>query len=64
MNEKRIYVKGRVGDRQYIGHMPRRDVTWTFDSFEEISKAEYRAARAESVQSWGAYDTQCRREGR
>ncbi len=64
MSEKRIYAKGRVSDRQYIGHMTKRDAAWTFDSFEEISKAEYRAARAEGVQSWGEYETQCKREGR
>lgn len=64
MSEKRIYVKGRVSDRQYIGHMTSWDARRTFDSFEEICKAEYRAARAEGVQSWGEYETQCKREGR
>lgn len=61
---KKIYVKGRVNDRQYVGHMDRMDASLTFNSFEEISKAEYRAARAEGVQSWGEYETQCKREGR
>lgn len=64
MSEKRIYVKGHVGDRQYIGHMTSREARWTFDGFEEISKAEYRAARADGVLSWGEYETQCKREGR
>lgn len=64
MNMRRIYVKGCVGKRQYIGHMTKRDATWTFDSFEEVSKAQYRAAREEGVPSWGEYETQCRREGR
>lgn len=64
MTRKRIYLKGRVGDRQYIGHMTVGDARWTFDSFEEVSKAEYRAARADGFHSWGEYETQCKREGR
>lgn len=64
MSEKRIYVKGCVGDQQYIGHMTEHEAHWTFDNYEAFSKAEYRAARAEGVQSWGEYETQCKREGR
>lgn len=63
MSEKRIYLKGRVGDRQYIGHMTEHNARWTFDSFEEVSKAEYRAARADGIQSWGEYETECKRKG-
>lgn len=63
MNEKRIYVKGCVGDRWYAGHMTKRDAAWTFDSYEELSKAEYLTVRAGGMQSWGEYETQCRREG-
>lgn len=64
MSEKRIYVKGRVGDRLYAGHMTKREAAWTFDSHEEVSKADYRIARAEGVPSWGEYETKCRCEGR
>ena len=64
MSEKRIYVNGRIGDRQYVGHMTSREAHWTFNSFEEISKAEYRSARSEGIQSWGEYATHCKREGR
>lgn len=64
MSEKRIYVRGCVGSRQYIGHMTMWNAKWTFDNFEKISKAEYRVARAEGVQSWGEYETQCKLAGR
>ncbi len=64
MSEKRIYVVGCVGSRRYIGHMSPWDAKRTFDSFEEVSKAEYRATRAEGVQSWGEYETQCKIAGR
>lgn len=63
MSEKRIYVEGRVGDRLYAGHMTEGDAAWTFDSYKEVSKAEYRTARAEGMPSWGEYETQCKIKG-
>ena len=64
MSEKRIYLTGYVGSQKYIGHMTKRNAMITFDSHEEVSKAAYRAARAEGTPSWGEYETQCKREGR
>lgn len=61
---KRIYVKGNVCGRQYVGHMTMREAAWKFDDFEEIFKAEYQKARADGVPSWGEYETQCKIAGR
>lgn len=60
----KIYVIGTVNGKEFAGHMMERDAVWMLDTYREVTKVEYRAARAAGTPSYGEHVTTCKREGR
>lgn len=56
----KIYVIGTVRGKEFAGHMTKRDAAWMLDGYREVSKAEYRAARAAGTPSYGEHVTTCK----
>ena len=53
-NDMKIYVIGTVNGKEFAGHMTKQDANWMLDTHREVSKAEYRAARAAGGRAGGA----------
>ena len=62
-NDMKIYVIGTVNGKEFAGHMTKQDANWMLDTHREVSKAEYRAARAAGMPSYGEHVTTCKHKG-
>lgn len=59
MKETKIYALISKDGREYVAHMPRREIGMRLMAQirEELSKARYQELRAQGVPSWGETET-------